>query len=75
VLPGQLAVAVPGFNVVGVRELHGEPPLACYAFARCPGQTRLSAHRRHRRRHRCTRPGGRRVTVTRRFHPCRAKSR
>jgi hypothetical protein len=35
---GLAAVSVPGVNLVGVRELKAEPPLACYAFARCAGQ-------------------------------------
>jgi hypothetical protein len=68
VLPGQLAVAVPGVNIVGVRELGGEPPLACYVFARCPGQTRVNAAAPRcssRRRFVLRVPRGlRRVTVT-----------
>jgi triacylglycerol esterase/lipase EstA (alpha/beta hydrolase family) len=36
VLPGQLAVAVSGFNLVGAPEVRSEPPLACYVFAGCP---------------------------------------
>jgi hypothetical protein len=36
VLPGQLGVIVPGFNLVGAPEVRSEPPLACYVFAACP---------------------------------------
>jgi hypothetical protein len=53
--PGLLAVATPGFNLVGVRETKAEPPLACYVFARCPGQAVVSGG-----------PGGR-CTSKRRF--------
>jgi hypothetical protein len=125
--PGLLAVATPGFNLVGVRESKSEPPLACYVFASCPGETlvgsrlpaspRCSSRRRFtlhiarslrrvtvrldgrrvrvRRVHgravatidlrgmsrrtavvliRGRRSDGRRVTLTRRYHPCPAKS-
>jgi hypothetical protein len=41
--PGLLAVATPGFNVVGVREVKSEPPLACYVFASCPGEVRVGS--------------------------------
>jgi hypothetical protein len=53
--PGLLAVATPGANLVGVREIRSEPPPACYVFASCPGQSVVSAG-----------PGGR-CTSKRRF--------
>jgi len=123
--PGLLAVDTPGFNLVGVREVKSEPPLACYVFASCPGEVRVGSgpasgkctslrgftlqiprslrrvtvtldgrsvrvRRVHGRavatidlrgmgrrtavvRIRGVRSDGRRVTLTRRYHPCRAK--
>jgi hypothetical protein len=77
--PGLLAVSVPGTNLVGVRELKAEPPLACYVFARCPGQTRVgSAPVRctSRRRFSVRIPRGlRRVTVRLNGHRVRVRHR
>jgi pimeloyl-ACP methyl ester carboxylesterase len=41
VLPGLIAVDVPGINLVGAPEVRAEPPLACYVLAGCRGRSRL----------------------------------